>query len=137
VKRLRLLPAVRYRVSFGPAEPRGIRPSRLVRPGAERSGSVSSMANGRLRSISTAPSAAVAPLSDEEELVRKLRDGEIDKEQYYEASVERSISRLRGIVPPDQLEVVRETLREEVESNPVLIKMLQDALAQLPGPGPR
>jgi hypothetical protein len=94
------------------------------------------MANGRLRSISTAPAAAVAPLSDEEELVRKLRDGEIDKDQYYEASVERSIARLRGVVPLDQLEVVRETLREELESNPVLIKMLQDALAQVPGPGP-
>jgi hypothetical protein len=95
------------------------------------------MANGRLRSISTAPAAAVAPLSDDEELVRKLRDGEIDKAQYYDASVERSIARLRGVVPAEQLAIVRETLREEAESNPVLNKMLQDALAQLPGQGPR
>ncbi len=95
------------------------------------------MANGRLRSVSTAPSAAAAPLSDDEELVRKLRDGEINLAQYYDASVERSIAKLRGIVPAEQLAIVRETLREEAECNPVLNKMLQDALAQLPEPGPR
>ena len=95
------------------------------------------MATSRLRSISTAPAATLAPLSDDEELVRKLRDGEIDKAQYYDASVERSMARLRGVVPAEQLAIVRETLREEVESNPVLNKMLEDALAQLPGPDPR
>ncbi|HKO46290.1 MAG TPA: hypothetical protein VJV79_01120 [Polyangiaceae bacterium] len=95
------------------------------------------MANGRLRSISNAPALAELPLSDDEELVRKLRDGEIDQAEYYDASVERSIARLRGIVPTEQLAVVRETLREEVETNPVLNKMLRDAMAQLPAPAAR
>ena len=95
------------------------------------------MATSRLRSLSTGPAAASAPLNDDEELVRKLRDGEIDKAQYYDASVERSMARLRGVVPAEQLAIVRETLREEVESNPVLNKMLEDALAQLSGPAPR
>ena len=90
------------------------------------------MANGRLRSIGSTTPRAVAPLSEEEELLRKLVEGEITREEYNDAVVDRGIAHLHGRVPPEQLQIVRECLREEVESSPVLAKILADAITELP-----
>jgi hypothetical protein len=90
------------------------------------------MANVRLRSIGAATPAAVAPLSEEEKLLRKLCEGEITREQYYDEVVDRGTAHLRGRVPPEQLQIIRECLREEVETSPVLAKMMRDAVAELP-----
>ena len=90
------------------------------------------MANVRLRSIGSATSPALSPLSEEEELLRKLCDGEISREDYYDTLVERGVAHLRGRIPAEQLQIVRESLREEVETSPVLAKVMRDAIAELP-----
>jgi hypothetical protein len=96
-----------------------------------RSDTINPMAAGRLRSLGSSRPAAVAPLSEEEELLRKLRDGSITSDEYYEAFVERSIAHLHGTVSAEQLEDIRECMRAEVETNPVLVKMMRDALEEL------
>ena len=95
------------------------------------------MATGRLRSIGASTAVADAPLSEQEELARKLRAGEISLEAYYDATVELGLAHLRDRVSPEQLEVVRERMREEVETNPILVKMVRDAIGALVEPGIR
>ena len=95
------------------------------------------MAMGRLRSIGSSSAVAEAPLSEQEELARKLRAGEIDLEGYYDATVELGVAHLRNRVTPEQLEIVRERMREEVETNPILVKMVRDAIGALAEPGTR
>jgi hypothetical protein len=68
----------------------------------------------------------------EDELVTKLRSGELDREGFYNALVERSLSHLRNRVTPECLEIVRERMREEVETNPVLVEMVRQAVAGRP-----
>ena len=89
------------------------------------------MAAGRLRSIASSRPAEVVPISDEEVLLRKLRDGVISLDEYYEAFVDRSVAHLHGTVSNEELEGIRECMRMEVETNPVLLKMMQDALSGL------
>lgn len=96
------------------------------------SGKIEPMASSRLRSVGSVSPAAVAPLSEEEELLRKLRDGEIDPGSYYDSVVELSLAHLRGQLTAEKLEIVRERMREEIETNPVLVKMVRDAMRGLP-----
>jgi hypothetical protein len=108
------------------------KPAVSARSEVHGSGRLPSMAAGRLRSIGSSNSAAVAPLSEEEELLRKLRTGEIDRPGYYDAMVELGLSQLRDRVTAEQLKVVRERMREEIETNPVLIRMVRDATGEQP-----
>lgn len=105
--------------------------------GRAPSDTISAMAMGRLRSIGSSTAVADAPLSEQEELARKLRAGEINLEAYYDATVELGLAHLRNRMTPEQLEVVRERMREEVESNPILVKMVRDAIGALAEPGTR
>ena len=95
------------------------------------------MAMGRLRAISSSTAEAAAELSEQDELTRKLREGEIDLEGYYEATVELGLAHLRDRMPAEQLEIVRERMREEIETNPVLVKMVRDAIGSLVKPSTR
>lgn len=60
------------------------------------------------------------------ELERLLR-GELDRAGYIEARVEAAIEPLRGRVAAEQLEAVRETLVEQMETDPVLVELLRQA----------
>jgi len=86
------------------------------------------MATSRLRSIGAATS--VAAPRPEEELVRQLRDGEIDRETYFAGMVELCVAPMRERLTADRLQIVREQMREELETNPVFIKMLEDAMGE-------
>jgi hypothetical protein len=88
------------------------------------------MAASRLRSIGAANPAAAASRSDEEQLLDNLRAGKITRAEYYDAMVELGLAHLQGRVPADQLDVVRERMREEIETNPVLIRMVADATGE-------
>lgn len=101
-------------------------------PGHSRgiSDTTSIMATGRLRSTPSSASVAAGPLSAEQEFLRKLRVGELDVQGYYDAMVELSLDHLRNRLSPRQLEIVRERIREEMLTNPVLIKMVRDVLAE-------
>jgi hypothetical protein len=89
------------------------------------------MASSRLRSIGSSKALAVEPLNEEDELLRRLRAGEIDRPGYYDAMVELGLAHLQGRMPIEQLEIVRERMREEIESNPVLMKMVREATGEL------
>ena len=102
-----------------------------------RSDRVSLALMARLRSIGPSAAIAEAPLGEQEELARKLRAGEIDLNGYYDATVELGLAHLRNRMTPEQLEVVRERMREEVETNPILVKMVRDAVGELAEPGTR
>ncbi len=102
-----------------------------------KSDRVGPMAVGRLRSIGSSAAVAADPLSPEEELLRKLRVGEFDLEGYYEAMVELSLDQLRSRLSARQLQIVRERIREEIVTNPVLVKMVGDVLAELAEPATR
>ena len=102
-----------------------------------KSGKDKTMAMGRLRSIGSSTSPAPDPLSPEEALMQKLRSGELDLPGYYDAMVELSLEHLRKHLSARQLEIVRERAREEIETNPVLVKMVQDVLAELAESAPR
>ena len=86
------------------------------------------------RSSESATSTDAEDDAEHVELLRKLRDGEISREEYFDTTVERGLDHLRGRLSAKQLQVVRETVRGEVESSPVLVKMLGDALESLPKP---
>jgi hypothetical protein len=86
------------------------------------------VASSRLRSVGSA-SPSAAPLSAQDELLRKLRTGEIDRDGFYNAVVEQGVAHLTKRMTPAQAEVLREQVREEVEHNPILAKMLEDALS--------
>jgi hypothetical protein len=95
------------------------------------------MAVGRLRSIGSSAAVAADPLGPEEELLRRLRVGELDLEGYYDAMVELSLDHLRARLSGRKLQIVRERIREELVTNPVLVKMVADVLAELANPGTR
>jgi hypothetical protein len=88
------------------------------------------MAVGRLRSIGSSAAVTADPLGPEDELLRKLRVGEFDLEGYYDAMVELSLDHLRNRLSARQLQIVRERIREEMVTNPVLVKMVRDVLAE-------
>ena len=122
---------------MGNGDPRRYLPKKSRRQSPVRSGRMAFMAAGRLRSIGSASAVADAPLSEQDELTRKLRVGEIDLDGYYAATVELGLAHLRNRVTPEQLEIVRERMREEVETNPILVKMVRDAIGALAEPGNR
>ena len=103
---------------------------KLQRRSQAKSDTVRRMAVGRLRSIGSSAALAADPLGPEEELLRKLRVGEFDLEGYYDAMVELSLDHLRGRLSVRQLQIVRERIREEMVTNPVLVKMVRDVLAE-------
>jgi len=117
--------------------PRRISPQNSAGRSLARSDTVTVMAMGRLRSIPSSTAVADAPLSEQDELARKLRAREISLEQYYDATVELGLAHLRNHVSPEQLEIVRERMREEVETNPILTKMVRDAIGALAEPEAR
>jgi len=102
--------------------------------------SAEALARWLAEAFATAPTddesseSAASTDADNDELLRKLRDGEISKEEYLDTAVERGLDHLRGRLPTRQLQIVRERLRDEVESSPILVKLLADALEELPRP---
>jgi len=74
--------------------------------------------------VEPASSAAVEVLSD----AQRLESGELGLEQYLEARVEQAVSHLAGVMTPDQLDLIKEQLREQLQgSDPVLRRLVQRA----------
>jgi len=67
--------------------------------------------------------AAAAPAG----ALARLERGEIGLEQYFDARVAEATAHLAGRMSAEQLEFVKQTLREELSSDPVLVELLQRA----------
>jgi hypothetical protein len=65
------------------------------------------------------------------EALAQLRRGEIDRSRYLDVRAQAAVSHLEGRLPAEQVDVVRETLRTQLESDPVLAELVRRATAGL------
>jgi hypothetical protein len=61
-------------------------------------------------------------------------DGRLSLDEYLDAHVERAVAHLRGSVPAERLQMIKEVLREQVVQSPGFRELLTRAGVQLPGP---
>jgi hypothetical protein len=59
--------------------------------------------------------------------LKRLELGELTREQYLDARVAQAISHLDGALGPEQLEALREQLRDQLTSDPTMQRLLQRA----------
>ncbi|MEB2310316.1 MAG: hypothetical protein OZ921_07310 [Sorangiineae bacterium] len=74
---------------------------------------------------------AAGPPTGSEELGR-LERGEIGLDQYLDARVTGAVEHLQGELPAEQLEFVRESLREQLATDPVLVELVRRATGSTP-----
>jgi len=76
-------------------------------------------------SAAPAPSRISAALSS-------LQRGELSLDQYLDGRVSDATSHLAGKISPDQLEFVKQSLREQLATDPVLIELVQRTTGSAP-----
>lgn len=74
-----------------------------------------------------AEQAADAAPADPPSALDQVRSGALSVDQYVEMRVERAVAHLKPTLPNRELEFVRESLRHQMRSDPVLIELLQRA----------
>jgi hypothetical protein len=92
----------------------------IAPPGGTEPTGAAGGSGGEFRVGGAAPSAAAGPLA-------RLERGEIGLDQYLDARVAEATAHLAGRVTAEQLEVVKQTLRTELSSDPVLVELLRRA----------
>lgn len=74
--------------------------------------------------LETAPSSPAAPTAPSNALQR-LDAGDISVDEYLDLQVNEAVAHLAGKLPPNQLEFVRESLREQLSEDPVLVELVR------------
>jgi hypothetical protein len=64
--------------------------------------------------------------------LEQLRRGEIDLDRYLDVQVNAAMSHVSGALPASQLDFIRETLREQIASDPVLVELVRRATGATP-----
>lgn len=67
-------------------------------------------------------------------LLEQLGRGEIDLDRYLDAQVSAAVSHVQGALSASQLDFIRETLREQMASDPVLVELVRRATGGTPKP---
>jgi hypothetical protein len=62
----------------------------------------------------------------------QVRAGKISVSQYLDVQVQQATSHLDGRLSPDQLSFVRDSLREQLSSDPVLVDLVKSATGAIP-----
>jgi hypothetical protein len=62
----------------------------------------------------------------------RLERGEIGLDQYLDESVADAVRHLEKRLPPEQLEFVRDSLRDQLRTDPVLIELVKRATGSAP-----
>jgi hypothetical protein len=62
----------------------------------------------------------------------RLRSGELSVEQYLDIQVHEATAHLDGRLQPDQLSFVRDSLREQLSTDPLLVDLVKSATGALP-----
>jgi hypothetical protein len=70
--------------------------------------------------------------SDRAELLEQVQRGDIRLDAYLDVRVADAVGHLEGRLSPEQLEFVKEELREQLRSDPVLIELVRRATGQSP-----
>ena len=113
----------------------GIGPRRSVGPGAiAESAEPSAAAAADAATAAARPQAAgeVSAVGATAEL-GQLQRGEIGVEQYLDAQVERAVAHLRPQLDPQQLDLIRATLREQLATDPLLTALVRRATRSAQG----
>ncbi len=66
--------------------------------------------------------------------LQKLKNGELTLDEYVELRLERALARLSGFVSDEQREVLRQTIREQFSTDPVLQEYVRRATGRVPEP---
>jgi hypothetical protein len=56
-----------------------------------------------------------------------LQRGELTRDQYLERRVDNAVSHLQSVLGPEQMQLLREQLREQLDADPVLRRLVQRA----------
>ena len=75
--------------------------------------------------------AAPADAAQGSDALGKLERGEIGVEEYLDGRVADAVRHLEAKLPAEQLELVRQTLREQLETDPVLVELVRRATASV------
>jgi hypothetical protein len=94
-------------------------------PGAGGVGGASKPTGETFRVDKSEAVAGTDPLS-------RLERGEIDVDQYLDARVNHAVEHLQGNLSPEQLEFVRDTLKDQMRSDPVLIELVRRSTGSVP-----
>jgi hypothetical protein len=65
-------------------------------------------------------------------LLEQLRRGEIDLDRYLDVQVNAAMSHVSGALPAAQLDFIRETLRDQIASDPVLVELVRRTTGSTP-----
>lgn len=100
---------------------------------------------GRAPKVGPGPSTISAPESEKfellpesversegAELLEQVQRGEIRLDAYLDVRVADAVGHLEGKLSPEQLEFVKQELREQLRSDPVLIELVRRATGQSP-----
>jgi hypothetical protein len=70
------------------------------------------------------------------EALRKLKSGEFSLDDYLDYRADEAVLHLQrtGFLKPDQVEFIREMLREQLTTDPVLVELVRRATGQTPEP---
>ena len=96
-------------------------------PGAAGSGPV----GGPGEQFQVGKSSAATGVEGSDTLGR-LQRGELTLDAYLDARSAEAVRHLEGKLPPEQLEFVQQTLREQLASDPVLVELVRRATGKLP-----
>ncbi len=83
-----------------------------------------------------APANSQAATRAPSESLQKLKRGELSLDEYLDEAAENALLHVKGRVSPEVLENFRETLRESLRTDPVLVEMVQCLTGQTPQPEP-
>ena len=64
--------------------------------------------------------------------LQKVRRGEMTLDEYLDESTEEAVARVKHLLGPEDLEILRETLREHVRTDPVVVEMIRQMSGQTP-----
>ncbi len=116
----------------GPGSPGG--PGGAGGPGGPDGPGRSGPAGAAGKEFSPNPVDAAEGVSGAErsEALGKLEKGELSLDEYLDGQVQEATQHLEGRISPEQLEAIRQTLRDEMSSDPVLVELVQRATGKVP-----
>jgi hypothetical protein len=80
------------------------------------------------------PSAAATAGGKVSAALAKLQRGELSLDQYLDGRVDDAVSHLVGKLSPDQLEFVKQSLRDQIATDPVLVELVHRTTGSVPAP---
>lgn len=61
-------------------------------------------------------------------LLAQVQSGQITRDQYLDFRVDEAVKHIAGQLPPEKLDVIRATLRDQLSTDPLLIAMARRAV---------